>query len=101
MASHVLEKQPITFVSEDNAYIFNCPHCLGSVVVQRHEVNCQIFRHAVFKDTGLQVNPHASKAELEHLISQDNIYGCGLPFRLSKETSEIVDWTHAEACDYI
>ena len=100
MVSVAPDKQTLTLVPEEQVYVFNCPHCLGSVVVHCQEVNCQIFRHAVLKDSGAQVSPHASKVELEALVEQDRIHGCGLPFRIVKEQGSTT-WTHAESCDYI
>lgn len=96
-----VEKQSLTYIAEDNAYLFNCPHCLGSIVVQCQEVNCQIFRHAVLKDAGVQVNPHSCQQELEALKNNNLLYGCGGPFRLIKSPAHSSHWTHAEACDYI
>jgi hypothetical protein len=68
------------------------------VVVHANEVNCQIFRHAALKTTGEQVNPHASKEELERLVEQNLVYGCGRPFRMIKERGA---WSYAEECGYI
>lgn len=100
-----MDSVPLTFIPEDSAYVFNCPHCSNTIVVHSQEVNCQIFRHAVFKDTGLQVNPHASKAELDSLLAQELIHGCGKPFRFVNNGTEAENnhlyWTHAEICDYI
>jgi hypothetical protein len=73
-----------------------CPHCQCSVEIV--EINCAIFRHAVLKQNGQQLNPHASKEECEQLAEQGAIYGCGKPFRLvSKENNEY----EAIVCDYI
>ena len=103
-----MSRQPIQFVAEDQAYVFSCPHCLGSVVVHVSEVNCQIFRHAVLKNSGqqqqvnaqvnAQVNPHASKEELEYLVENDLVYGCGRPFRMFQENGV---WSYVDVCDYI
>jgi hypothetical protein len=95
------EKQPLSYIAKDNVYIFNCPHCLGSIVVQCQDVNCQIFRHAVLKNEGTQVNPHASRQELQVLKNNDLLYGCGGPFRMIKDPEHSVHWSHAVACDYI
>lgn len=98
-----MSRQPIQFVSEDQAYVFSCPHCLGSVVVHVSEVNCQIFRHAVLKNSGeqqviAQVNPHAPKEELKYLVENDLVYGCGRPFRMFQENGL---WSYVDVCDYI
>lgn len=62
-------------------YVVDCPSCGGSILIARNELNCRIFRHAVFKDGG-QVNPHCKRAEMEGYIAADRIYGCGAPFRM-------------------
>lgn len=59
---------------------FNCPYCNGGIVVDRKDVNCGIFRHALFKDGG-PVNPHALKEELERI--REKINGCGQPFKIT------------------
>ena len=76
--------------------IFNCPHCDLYILVLKNEINCQIFRHAYFKDTFEQINPHASKEECERLILEEKIIGCGKPFKLS-----LINDLKAEICDYI
>ncbi len=43
-----------------------CPHCEEYIVIQ--EFNCNIFRHGVFKVTGEQVPPHASKEECDKYV---------------------------------
>lgn len=55
---------------------FICPNCQG--LVEIIEVNCGIFRHAIYKD-GNPVNPHMTQAEYEK--NKDKILGCGLPFQ--------------------
>lgn len=75
--------------------LVTCPHCECEVEILA--TNCCIFRHGVFKNTGMQVSPHAPKIECDRYIDQDQIYGCGRPFQLFYERG---DWT-ARACDYI
>ena len=72
-----------------------CPHCQVQVIIL--EVNCQIFRHGVYKDNGEQLSPHASKEECDRAFVEGRIYGCGKPFRI-----DIVEekWI-ASSCDYI
>ena len=70
--------------------VIECPHCHDSIIIYKNEINCRIFRHAVFKN-GEQVNPHASKEECERLV---DIYGCGKPFQLNEKDEP-------EICDYI
>ena len=72
-----------------------CPHCQHFVEIL--EINCAIFRHAVFKQTGQQLNPHASKEECDRLTEQGQVYGCGKPFQIvtNNGTHEAVE------CGYI
>ena len=72
-----------------------CPHC--SCEVEIVELNCRIFRHGVYKASGAQVNPHASKVECDNLVAQNLIYGCGRPFQVIQENNE----HKAIPCDYI
>jgi hypothetical protein len=72
-------------------FIVECPHCFSSIEIL--EINCAIFRHAIFKDTYQQIPPHLGKEECQELIKQNKIYGCGKPFRL--------EHGKAVTCDYI
>ena len=65
-----------------------CPHCGGKIIIM--EINCGIFRHAVYKDTFMQVNPHMPKTDLEAISHQ--IYGCGKPFRIIDNKPIICDY---------
>jgi hypothetical protein len=73
-----------------------CPHCFCQVEIQ--EINCAIFRHGIYKQTYQQIPPHSSKQECDRLIENNEIWGCGKPFRLVKNNTD-----HYEAiiCDYI
>jgi hypothetical protein len=62
-----------------------------------NEINCAIFRHGVFKNTGMQVNPHESKEICDKLFSDNVIYGCCKPFQLHQKENNYV----AEVCGYI
>jgi len=66
-----------------------CPHCKILILVE--EVNCGIFRCGIYKDTGLQINPHLPQSECERI--KNDIWGCGKPFRIINE--KIIK------CDYI
>jgi hypothetical protein len=68
-----------------------CPHCNGSVLII--ELNCCILRHAVYKDSGKQLNPHASKELCDQVIKEGLVYGCAKPFKIINN--------QAVACDYI
>ena len=76
--------------------IFNCPHCNDTIIVQRNETNCCIFRHGVMKEDFQQINPHLPKESCDQLKEQDKIYGCGKPFRLVPDRN-----FEAEVCDYV
>lgn len=78
-------------------YVF-CPHCEGVIMIDKKDLNCHIFRHAVLK-TKLDafINPHETKENCEKLLSEGKIYGCGKPFRVI-----LSDKNHkAVTCDYI
>jgi hypothetical protein len=75
--------------------IITCPHCQVPVLIE--QLNCKIFRHAILKSTNQQINPHASKSECDHYVTNDLIYGCGKPFRIVITENTITP----EICDYI
>jgi hypothetical protein len=72
-----------------------CPHC--QIPVEILEINCAIFRHAIYKDTFKQIDPHLSKERCNYLINNKLVYGCGKPFKLIKENETF----KAIICDYI
>jgi hypothetical protein len=72
-----------------------CPHCNGSIIIE--ELNCSIFRHAILKENGNQINPHAQKEECENYIEKNLIYGCGKPFIVIFRDNKYI----SEICDYI
>lgn len=87
--------------SEEKEVIFDfiqCPHCDGLVVCALSELNCRIFRHGILKSTGQQINPHANREECLELVNQNQLYGCGGPFRV---TGEVSGSLVAEKCEYI
>lgn len=78
-----------------NPNIIICPHCQLQIIIE--EVNCQIFRHGVYKSSGEQLNPHASKDECDKAVVEGIIYGCGKPFRIDFIERKWI----ATVCDYI
>lgn len=74
-----------------------CPHCDSYILIYKNEINCGIFRHGIYKNTGMQINPHAEKTECDNLYNNNLIYGCGKPFRINKSN----DIHNVEICDYI
>jgi hypothetical protein len=49
--------------------------------VHMNEVACQIFRHAVYKNTGEQIPAHAPKELCDILVANDRVIGCAKPFK--------------------
>jgi hypothetical protein len=78
----------------DVFYFFTCPHCNGYIMVHNTELNCRIFRHGVYRDTGAPIPPHTPKEECDRLIMENLVEGCGKPFR-------VTDSMEAVVCDYI
>ena len=66
-----------------------CPHCLDYMLIA--EINCGIFRHAIFKD-GSDVPPHSTKEECERFIELELIWGCGKPFQMIDGIPIICDY---------
>ena len=84
-----------------NDIIVNCPHCSKPVLIEK--LNCCIFRHAILKQNGQQIDPHSSKEVCDHLIATNQIFGCGKPFKISikiKLNTNEIEYI-CEACDYI
>jgi hypothetical protein len=75
--------------------IIQCPHCQDYIIIEK--LNCKIFRHGTFIKDGIQINPHSSKDNCDNYIKNNEIYGCGKPFRIKKVNNEWV----LEICDYI
>ena len=92
-----------------------CPHCGGMIHIPATQINCNVFRHAFFKSTGLQIDPHTPKIECDRLLHEDLIWGCGKPFRLeldleseleleleqNQAQDQIEETYHATKCEYI
>lgn len=78
-----------------------CPHC--GEMIEIIELNCCIFRHAVYKHNLEQMNPHAPREECERAYATGAIYGCGRPFRIVVTDVWQEGGTRyvAEICDYI
>ena len=73
-------------------YEFNCPHCDIKIIVEKDQVNCQIFRCGISKN-GQPINPHMPKAMCDYLYNNGLIYGCSKPFKF--------DGNNVSKCDYI
>lgn len=72
-----------------------CPHCCLLIYIE--QINCGIFRHAIYRDSYEQIDPHASKEQCEKLINDNMILGCCKPFKISINENNIL----VEKCDYI
>lgn len=78
--------------------IFECPHCLTYFVMNEKEFNCRIIRHAVLKDSMIQINPHAPKTECDELVAKNLIVGCAKPLKIvNKSEGEYI----VVECDYL
>jgi len=85
--------------SNQNEYIIECPHCKELILINTNEINCGIFRHAVYKhNLNQNINPHASKDECERLLSQNAIYGCAKPFKIQRTDNQQIS---ISICEYI
>ena len=91
-------------IMSDNDYIYlECPHCNQMMGLVRQEINCAIYRHGVYKDTGEQMDPHEKQERCEYLAKNKLIYGCGKPFQLFENKNPTTGYIeyYIEKCDYI
>ena len=79
----------IIYIKSQDLYYFPCPHCNALCQVNKSDIRCTIFRHAVNKEDCSFVNPHASQEECERWVSNGEVYGCGKPFKFDGNTVEI------------
>jgi hypothetical protein len=75
--------------------IITCPHCGEYIIIEK--LNCKIFRHAVYKKNGRQINPHMSKNDCDLLLRENKIFGCCKPFQIIIKNDEYIPII----CDYI
>lgn len=76
---------------------FECPHCKQTFVVNINEINCGIFRHAVYKKDLTPIYPHETQINCEQLVKDDLVYGCTKPFQIVKTDDKYT----VQICDYI
>jgi hypothetical protein len=81
--------------NEEEPFFIKCPHCDDFIYIEK--LNCRIFRHAVYKKNNEQIDPHTPKNICEKLINNNEIYGCGKPFKINT----INNIHNAVICDYI
>lgn len=74
-----------------------CPHCNNFVIVNTKDINCGIFRHAVYIKDMKPINPHETKENCDELVKNNLVYGCGKPFKII----QIDNKYFVEICDYI
>jgi len=76
---------------------FNCPHCQDPFIVNSKDINCGIFRHAVYKSNMKPINPHETQSKCEKLVRKELVYGCAKPFRITEKDGIYT----VDICDYI
>ena len=81
---------------EGDFYIFGCPNCKDEIMVNKNELNCRIFRHAIYKHNYEQVNPHLPKELCDDLVERGKVYGCCRPF----EIIDIKGKLYSTICEY-
>jgi len=82
-------------VSSSSPYsLFECPHCQAMIEVRAQDINCGIFRHAVFKCNLEPIPAHSSEQACQQLLATNQIYGCGKPFHWKEGVLP-------SKCDYI
>jgi len=74
-------------------HIIKCPHCNDNIIIYHTDINCKIFRHAVYKHNLQPINPHSSKQICDDLVLNNQVFGCAKPFTF--------DGINAKICDYI
>ena len=84
-------------ILNEDFYFFLCPHCKEEIIVKKDEMNCKIFRHAVYKHNFEQVNPHLPYDQCKYLLDNDKVFGCCKPFQIIFEDNKLF----AQICDYI
>lgn len=83
-------KVNMSTVSNDHGlYTFECPQCGG--VVQVDQINCQIFRHGVYKASNTPIPPHSTRVVCDSLLASGVIWGCGRPFLFDGRVATATD----------
>ena len=89
---------PADSMNDAEVSVLPCPHCGMLMEIPHEHINCAIYRHATFKVTGQQIDPHAPKEICDRLVELGLVHGCGKPFRVRREAE---GWLVAEACEYL
>lgn len=86
--SNAAPMPPQAHSAGSNDFYVECPSC--GVMVEILALNCAIFRCGVFRDSGQQLPPHASREMCESAVPK--IWGCGKPFRVVNNKAELCDF---------
>lgn len=76
---------------------FLCPHCNQFTEVMKTQVNCKIFRHAVYRHNMEPINPHTPKEICDKLVADNLVMGCARPFKFVFSS----EGNYVEICNYI
>ncbi len=89
---------PTQEVKEEDVLKFLCPHCEDEIEVLKREINCGIFRHAIFKvpPHSAANQPHAPEVVCQKAVLEGSVHGCAKPFELIKRNNT---WEIA-VCEY-
>ena len=85
----------IEIIMDNDMLVFNCVWCGNIITVVLKDLNCKIFRHAIYKNNYEQVNPHMSESECNRLVISDSDMCCK-PF----EIIEIDNKYYVKKCEY-
>jgi hypothetical protein len=90
-----------TYRIENNILVGKCPHCQEYVSIKEKDIQCGIFRHAVYRNNYQPIPPHSSKIECETLVSTNKVFGCAKPFQVRPCPLDITGEYQIVACDYL
>ena len=68
--------------------VVTCPHCKDPIVIQY--INCGIFRHGTYRQSGKQVKPHLNQTIPDYVLHRLSV-----SFRLRLQES------FQSACEYL
>jgi hypothetical protein len=81
----------ILYDKNSQSYSFMCPHCNILLQVMKNQINCKIFRHAIYKSNYNQIPPHSTQQTCEELFNSGKVYGCAKPFLFDGKTVTATD----------
>ena len=64
-----------------------CPHCRGLVHIKGERAHETIQYHGIVKDTNEPLREGVTKDQLQFLMEENRIIGCGKPFILVRKSS--------------